>query len=68
MLVFIVENRTKQGQTQHCFLCLEFCIEMIETRIAFIKEMVLGFWGTAFPVLKESPVIFEYELFGTPIL
>jgi hypothetical protein len=26
--------------------------------------MILGFSGTAFPVLEESPAIIEYELFG----
>jgi hypothetical protein len=31
----------------------------LHTRISFIKETILGFSGTAFPVLEESPADFE---------
>jgi hypothetical protein len=37
---------------------------LIGTKISFIKEIILGFSGTAFPVPEYSPVILEYELFG----
>jgi hypothetical protein len=32
--------------------------------ISFIKGIILGFSGTAFPVLEQLPAIFEYDLFG----
>jgi hypothetical protein len=40
-------------------------VGLIIDRHSFIKEMILGFLGTAFPVLEEElPAILEYELFG----